>query len=263
MGEKESTLSWMKNSPDAIKLNLVKIFRGDYNSADNSTKALFNACYMKIIPKTTTWWKQIVEYGSEPTLSDVLTNIPPCAEAFVFLVIETYADRIGEAQKPKSTNKRKLAGETTDINEDRMVSGKEKMRQGGRPKAEPNLGDKSALTRYMNILQDVNKRRKKIEEKKRVSTNVLSVPTGANAVEDNGESDTEENDNKDIRTWYEHLSEEIISLRMEEKGSNSTSSRAGSSTMTTDGVIDAGKESEKEDTEFMGDWLKPKFITPI
>ena len=263
MRETNSDLSWMKEaSAQSIRTRLELLFDGTCETADINTKALFRACFMKVVPKTTSWWKQTVEYGVEPTAMEVITNMPPCAEAFLFLTIETYAERIGLTTKPKTTNKRKLAGMVPDDNEDATTSGKEKMRQGGRPKAEPSLGDQAALNRHMNILKEVNKRRKNAIKQLKAEA-ATSVTSGATEAENTEDNETDDIDDEDSLTWHEHLAKEVTKLRVAEKGRNDVTDTAGAPATTVDGAINANKESENEDTDFMSDWLKDKCATPV
>ena len=132
MNVRECNLAWMKEDEDEIKGRVKLLFDKEREKADRNTKALFRACFVKIVPKTCHWWKQVVDCGTTPTVNDAVENMPPCTEAFLCLTIETCARRTSLAKKPDASNKRKMRNEEPTFNE--TLRGKKQHGVWGTPK---------------------------------------------------------------------------------------------------------------------------------
>jgi len=124
MNVRECHLAWMKDKEEEIKERVKLSFDREHDGADMNTKALFRACFVKILPKTCHWWRAVVDCSTTPTVKDAVENAPPCTEAFLCLTIETHAKRTSSQKKPEASNKRKMRNEEPTFNE--LLSGKKK-----------------------------------------------------------------------------------------------------------------------------------------
>ena len=136
MNVRECHLAWMKDKEEEIKERVKLSFDRECDGADMNTKALFRACFVKILPKTCHWWRSVVECSTTPTVNDAVENAPPCTEAFLHLTIETRARRVSLAKKPDASNKRKMTSAEPPTNE--TLRGKMMWCLGDAQKVSPN-----------------------------------------------------------------------------------------------------------------------------
>ena len=250
MNKEDSQLTWMKGRGDEVVHRVKLLFKKDYTDADISTTALFRTCFMKILPKTCQWWKQVVDYNVSPTVSDVMTNVPPCAEAFLYLTIETCAERISKAIKPKTSNKHKLANVEEMETYNEKKKGKDNQVFGGRPKGEAILAGAAAKNKCIEIITEVNKRRMDIDAYLKSKKNETSTtPRGTMTDQLRNEITGDITNGEVYIQWYEAMTDEIAELRKVEQSNNETLTTYDEEEKT---------EVETENTAYMRPWIEGK-----
>jgi len=259
MNDGEHNLAWMKDKEEEIKERVKLSFDRECDGADMNTKALFRACFVKILPKTCHWWRAVVDCGTTPTVKDAVENTPPCTEAFLHLTIETHAKRMSLAKKPETSNKRKMTSAEPPIDE--TLKGKNDVVFGGRPKGEPHLGGITMLNEHTKILAVVNERRRMVkEELKRLqeAASMRSARANTPGVDDSSEDEK----GKMCVTWHESLAEEIIKLRATEQSKMQRSQAVDASEASVNDTH-LPSETMEESTAFMNDWSQSEFATGI
>ena len=259
MNDSECNLAWMKDKEEEIKERVKSLFDRECDGADMNTKALFRACFVKILPKTCHWWCAVVDCGTTPTVKDAVENAPPCTEAFLCLTIETHARRMSLAKKPDASNKRKMTNAEPPINE--TLRGKNDMVFGGRPKGEPQLGGTTMLNKCTEILAVVNERRRMVKDQlKRLqeASSMRSAQANTSGVDDSGEDEK----GKMCVTWHESLAEEIVKLRATEQSKTQRSQAVETSEASMNNAHLPNK-TVVENTAFMNEWLGAKCATGI
>ena len=259
MNDSECNLAWMKDKEEEIKERVKLSFDRECDGADMNTKALFRACFMRILPKTCHWWRSVVEHSTTPTVNDAVENTPPCTEAFLCLTIETCARRMSLAKKPDTSDKRKMTNAETPINE--TLKGKKNVVFGGRPKGEPHLGGITMLNKHMEILAVVIERRKLVKEdlkRRQRAASMRSARANTSGVDDSSEDEK----GKMHVAWHESLAVEIVKLRTTEQRKTQRSQAVDASEASVNDTRLPNKTRE-ENTAHMNDWLQSKFATGI